>query len=644
MAWRRSRLYPRQVGHPRLPSAGVAAFSQQGGPGGRMDGSEPKTETRTEAGQSVVSLTTLAAITVTVILLYLARDIVIPLALAMLLAFVLSPLVSLLRRAGLPEIVAVSGAALSSGGLVGLVLILMGQELAQLVAEIPAYQANILAKIEGLLASGSDNVVFARLGRLGQSIAERLTTAMPSGGDGASLAAPMAVRVVDETGMPGIAARMALPLLIPIGQFALVFVLVVFMLLERAALRDRLVRLIGASDILATSHLLAEATTRVSTYLVTQLLVNAIYALPIGLGLWAIGLPNAAFFGMVTLVLRFVPFVGSALAALFPLVMAFAVFPDWTMVLATGALFLTVEALTSNIVEPWLYGARTGLSGLAVIVSSMFWTWLWGPVGLIIATPLTVCLLVLGRHVPRLRIFAILLGDAPALAPEVQLYDRLLTGRPVDILAQTGEAPGRATIAAFHDRRLLSALALAETDRAAGLLGEEVVARIETLASALLAEVQEVLDEEPEGETPAPVLRVRRVGVMGLRGGLDDLAALAVGQALAAAGAEVLTLTRTDAVEAESRIGTGGMLVCVALALPLTGTPLARLRRLKRRAPRLRLGLFCPLLPGTLAPHPPEGADFVCHDLGALTARLEPSVPVESPGRTEAAKASMKAS
>ena len=197
-------------------------------------------------------------------------------------------------------------------------------------------------------------------------------------------------------------------------------------------LRDRMIRLFGLGDVHRATSAISDAAKRIGRYLLMQLVVNILYGLPIGIGLFLIGVPNALLWALLATVLRFIPYLGPVLAAMFPIALSFAVDAGWTTPLLTVALFIAVELVTNNVLEPWLYGSSTGLSPLAIIVAAVFWTTLWGPVGLLLATPLTVCLVVLGRHVPQLQFLEVLLGDQPVLEPEVKFYQRLLAGERLD--------------------------------------------------------------------------------------------------------------------------------------------------------------------------------------------------------------------
>ncbi|MDZ4087533.1 MAG: AI-2E family transporter, partial [Tabrizicola sp.] len=438
-------------------------------------------------GHSIVSLTTLATIIAVVAILYVAQDLFLPLALGMLFAFILTPVVNYLRRWGLRDMPAVIVTVLAAGALVAAFVLVLAYQISQIGMNLPQYQGNVLTKVDTILDAGADSKIIAHLQGMVERISERISadpeTANPT----------MKVEVVEQPGVREWLTNIILPALAPVGIFGLIFVVVIFALLERATLRDRLVQLIGGANILATSRLLAEAGGRVSTYLLAQLLVNVIYAIPIWLGLWMIGVPNALFFGLVTLVLRFVPYIGSAISAILPLLMAFAVSPDWSLVLWTGALFLVVEFTTSNIIEPWFYGSRTGVSPLAVIVSAMFWTWLWGPMGLIIATPLTVCLVVIGHHVPSLRLFPIMFGDKPVLADSARLYDRLLAGRIIEFTEAATTSTSKHFLADYYDKTAIPALALAQADHSAGLLSDYQTQRIASAAWTLTEELDSVV-------------------------------------------------------------------------------------------------------------------------------------------------------
>lgn len=568
-----------------------------------------------EDGHSIVSLTTLATITVVCGILYVAKDLFLPLALGMLFAFILSPLVTRLRSLGMRDMPAVILTVMAAAVLMATFVLIFAYQISQIGMNLPQYQGNVLTKVDTLLDAGTDNKVVAHLQGMVDNISKRLETqTTKAGADDPT----MKVEVVEQAGIKGWLNDVILPVMAPVGTFFLIFVVVVFALLERAALRDRLVQLIGGSNILATSRLLADAGARVSTYLLAQLLVNIIYAVPIWLGLWMIGVPNALFFGLVTLVMRFVPYIGSAISAILPLLMAFAVSPDWSLVLWTGALFLVVELVTSNIIEPWFYGQRTGVSPLAVIVSAMFWTWLWGPMGLIIATPLTVCLVVIGTHVPSLRLFPIMFGDKPVLADSARLYDRLLAGRSFEFTEAAATSTAKSYLAAYYDKTAIPALALAQADHEAGLLSDYQAHRIASAAWTLTEELETVIEDElalaaggPAEDADSSLVANgvldglgRKFAVMGVATRLDGAAAQMVSQALRAEGAEALFLPTRAALPRTLGAFKPETLILVTLDPVQAATVDLQIRQLRRRLPGVRIGLAQWPGPSTDAPAP----------------------------------------
>jgi predicted PurR-regulated permease PerM len=248
---------------------------------------------------------------------------------------------------------------------------------------------------------------------------------------------------------------------------AIVVVLVVFFLIRRDDLRDRFIRLIGKSQVNVTIQMLEDAGTRVSRYLLMLLFINATYGIAAGIGLYFIGLPNAVLWGILATTLRFIPYLGPWLAAAMPIGLAMAISTGWVPPLLAIGLFVVLELLSNNVMEPWLYGKTTGVSVVAVLVAAVFWTWLWGIVGLLLATPLTVCLLVIGKHVPQLSFLDVLLGNEPVFAPARRVYQRLVAGDQEEAVELVEAACGDQSLVQVYDTMLISALALAETALAA---------------------------------------------------------------------------------------------------------------------------------------------------------------------------------
>jgi predicted PurR-regulated permease PerM len=602
----------------------------------------------------IISAGALGVIVVICAILYVARDLFLPLALGMLFAFILAPLVNRLRRLGLPDAPAVLITVLATASLVASFILVVAYQLSQIGANLPQYQGNVLTKMDSLLDAGQESQIVARLQQMVNNIAERVAEASPSAGSDGGATETVKVEVVQHSSVTDWVSGAILPILGPIAVFGLIAVVVVFALLERASLRGKLVQLIGGTNIPASSRLLAEAGARVSTYLVAQLLVNVIYAVPIGLGLWLIGVPNALFFGIVTLVMRFVPYIGSAISAILPLVMAFAVSPDWSLVLWTGALFLVVEAITSNVIEPRFYGQRTGVSPLAVIISAMFWTWLWGSMGLIIATPLTVCLVVIGLHVPGLRLFAILLGDKPVHEAS-QLYDRLLTGHSFAISDLATMTTGERYLSEYYDGTAIPALARAQADFQAGLLSESQQARVAQAAVVMIEDLETVVEDEltqgankqaidaaPDNDSDTTVLNNglldgvgRRIAIIPARTRLEEVVAAMIAQALRAEGAETRIMPQRVALLRSAKPTEDETIVLTSLDVTDWTALELQVRQLRRRYPTTRIGVA--LWPGgsealSSQDHQSKkrfaGADFVSLGMGELMSGcFEPVVP-----------------
>ncbi|MDZ4395842.1 AI-2E family transporter [Cypionkella sp.] len=551
-------------------------------------------------GATRITVGQLTAVVGVAAVLFVAQDVFVPLAIAMLITFALSPLVTALRRRGLPLLWSVLIVVALAFSLIAVFSFVVASQLAQLAQNLPIFQSNIIHKVEGLKDTGGENGLASRLFDMITAISTEIGAALPSGAD-----KPMPVEVVQSSNALAFLENLVLPLVSPIATIGLVIVVVIFMLLEREDLRDRFIRLVGTNDLYRTTQVLEEAGGRVANYLLVQLLVNTIYAVPIGVGLYFIGVPNPVLWGLLTLVLRFVPYIGSALAAAFPLFLAFAVAPDWSAVLWTGALFITIELITSNIIEPWLYGSRTGVSPLAIIVAAIFWTFLWGPLGLILSTPLTVCLVVLGRHIPQFALFDILFGDEPVLAAHAKLYQRMLAGDAIEATFGATEALEEVDVVDYHQTTMIPALLLAQDDSERGVLTPDQQNRLATVAHAVVkdleAEMQAERDAPTEDALPGLGLRV---GVVGGRSSLDDVAAAVLAQVLQTEGAAArfsphldLAPSRLAALETAD---TDCLLLCYLDPRPARAS-LLHVRRIKRAAPHLRVGVVILQMPGDLA-------------------------------------------
>jgi predicted PurR-regulated permease PerM len=413
--------------------------------------------------------------------LYFAREILIPLAFALTLTLILSPAVSWLNKIHVSRAAAVLTVMLISMGMMGAVAWTMASQLIDVANELPNYRENITAKMAAMRTptKGALGRATASVQELAKELSttETLTGASPPPGRstrrGPSVQSnvPMPVEVVDppRNGLQYI-RDITKAFIAPFSITGIVLIFTVFMLLKKEDLRNRLLRLVGLGQLNVVTQALDDATQRVSRYLLMQFLVNAAFGFLIGLGLYFIGIPYAALWGAVGGLLRLVPYVGTLVAGALPLALSMIVFNAWAPPLMVLGLYIVLELITGNVVEPWLYGAHTGISSLAILVSAVFWTVLWGPAGLILSTPLTVCLLVLGRYVPQLSFLHILLGDEPVLEPQARLYQRLLAMDQAEAQSVVDTFLKEHSLIELYDSVLIPALILAEQDRHRGAI------------------------------------------------------------------------------------------------------------------------------------------------------------------------------
>jgi predicted PurR-regulated permease PerM len=458
--------------------------------------------TRSSKSPASSGILNIAILAVVVAVLYLAREILIPLAFAVTLSLILAPAVAWLvklRMARIPAALLVMVVAVAGAGAIGWIIF---NDLVDVANQLPGYRENIHKKLEAIRApnTGAVGRAAASVKELGKELANPPTPVVPPpaadrAGRRAAPAAPshpVAVQVVETPANELSYVRdMVQPFLRPVGVAGMVLIFSLFLMIGHNDLRDRLFRVVGVGQLNVMTVALDDAARRVSKYLLLQLLVNAAFGVLCGTGLYLIGVPYAVLWGAVAAILRIVPYVGSLVAAALPLILSLAVFDHWMHPLLVFLLFAALELVTGNWVEPWLYGTHTGVSALALILTTVFWTVLWGPAGLILSTPLTVCVVVFGRYVPQFAFLHILLGDEPALAVEARFYQRLLAmddqeARSVIELYRTDH-----TLLELCDSVLIPALTLAEHDRHKGALDQ-------TREEFLFLSVKEMLTELAE--------------------------------------------------------------------------------------------------------------------------------------------------
>lgn len=598
------------------------------------------------AAPPVSSTAMVGAIVVVVGALYVGSDILIPLALAILLSFMLRPVVIRLQRFGLGRIPAVLAVVLLLFvALLGLGAIVANQ-VVNLADNLPRYEWNLRTKIRDLRTAIPSGGVVERTSDMLRDLGEELGKATtPTEGEtkseGAAAAPePVLVRIQQPEASPLQTLReVGGPLVAPIATAGLVVVFVIFMLLQREDLRDRILRLVGASDVARATEAMDDAAKRISRYLLMQLIINVLYGIPVGIGLYFLGVPNPILWGLFATVLRFVPYLGPVIAALVPIALSFAVAPGWTTPLLTIALFVTLELFSNNVLEPWLYGSSTGLSPVAVLVAAVFWTTLWGPVGLLLSTPLTVCLVVLGRHVPRLGFFHVLLGEEPALAPELKFYQRLLARDPDEATELAEEYLEDESLDKLYDAVIMPALGLAEQDRLRGSLDR---ATVQGIAEDMIGVIEELAEDEERAPDEVAVRDAGAILCIGPRNGLDEAAAAMLARLLRQGGLGAATLSR-DAVTGRNlaRLERQGVaLICLSYVNPAATQHAHRLtRRLRQHfGPEVRImvGLWAarPAAEAREELLQAVGADLLATSLGQAVRQIaegaQPAEPAEA--------------
>jgi len=439
------------------------------------------------------TLINLAVAALIIAALYAGREIFVPVALAVLLSFVLAPFVIRMQSWRIPRTLSVLVVVFVGFSIIFSLGGLMVSQATRLAKELPGYQQTLRDKVESLRGLTGGSGTLERASKVLKDLKTELQNSETGGkpGIGNPLGQPADKPITVEVKQPDPGALTTLvaiiePLLSPLTTTGIVVIFVVFILLQRQDLRNRFVRLAGSQDIQRTTAALDEAGERLSRLFLTQIAFNAAFGLAIGIGLGLIGVPSAPLWGLIAMILRFVPYIGALISAIFPLILAAAVGSGWEMLLLTAALFAVLELLAGQVIEPLVYGHSTGLSPVAIIVSASFWTWLWGPVGLVLATPLTVCLVVVGRHVDRLQFLDIMLGDQPPLTPPQLVYQRMLAGDPIEAAEQARSFLKDASLEDYYDAILLNGLRLAVADSRLGYLDEERLDRILSTVTELV--------------------------------------------------------------------------------------------------------------------------------------------------------------
>jgi predicted PurR-regulated permease PerM len=563
---------------------------------------------RPNASKDLFHLLAVVVAVVVIVTLYFARIVLIPFALALLFTFILTPLVKILERARFGRIPSALLVVLLALGACGAVGWTVTKQFSQVVDQLPDYKANIRTKLTSL--HWSSHHALDNASQTMTEISKDLATAPTAQRSGESTlthptlmrptpeAKPIPVEIVKPPALPLESMQNVLGLL---ASVLIVLVFTIFMLIRREDLRNRLISLAGDGNLQLVTQTLDDASARVSRYLLLQFVVNTCYGIFIGTCLHFIGLPGALLWGVIVGTLRFLPYIGPPLGGIMPLLLSLAVFDGWTRPLIVLGLFVFTELIVSNLVEPLLYGIHTGISSLAILVAAIFWTAIWGPIGLVLSTPLTVCLLVVGRHVPRLRFLQILLGDEPPLTPDSRFYQRLLAMDHEEARqVLEGYLEGK-TLEELYDSVLIPALSLAEQDRHEN--------RLEDASQKFICQsTRELIDElwEPGGEHAAAAGGGREDGELSSNEALhdrdsrkilclpardeaDEIVAIMLAQVLETAGHQAQCVPLGTAAEMLAQVKEERPDVVCISALPPFAIPHARSLYAKLRAQDSRL-------------------------------------------------------
>jgi predicted PurR-regulated permease PerM len=570
---------------------------------------------------------TLAIAGVVVSFLYFGREILIPLALASLLSFVLWPIIALMRKAHVGRVTSVLAAfVLTIGGLAALGAVMTFQ-VSELVSDLPRYESNLREKVKALKGASTPSAAMEKAADAIQGLQDELkkddrvepspgspsqsqaspTTVQPPVGNSSN---PIVVEIHERSSnVLQTYQDLVKPLISPLTTTALVMLFLLFILMQREDLRDRALRLAGGADLQRSTLAMNDAADRLSRFFAIQLALNSAFGIVIGAGLALIGVPSPVLWGMLASLMRFVPYVGSLIAAIFPIALAAAVDPSWSMVIATAALFLVAEPVAGQVLEPMLYGKNTGLSPVAVVVSALFWTLMWGPVGLLLSTPLTVCLVVLGKHIPALSFLNVALGDEPALAPEQRLYQRLLTGDAGEAAAVAEEDCKPLGMTSYYSDVARKTISMAHLDAVRGRLDRDAQHEFLTTIHELIADLSdydlngpvagakiEIPDSSVQTsniESSNSVAHNRKLKIVCLptRSALDEAASELCSQLLLKNGlnSEVLRRSEIEALAA-SLLSAPHTFVCLSYfgsSSPLHVRSLVR--RLKQIAPQIQI-------------------------------------------------------
>lgn len=591
---------------------------------------------RTRPNDSGSPLLTLASIVVAIAALHLAKEILVPLALAIFLSFLLTPLADRLESWGLGRIPSVISVVAVTFMILGLLGWIVTSQLVDLSVQLPDWKDEIIVKIQELKP---DSAVLDKVTQTIDEVSQKVSEEAPPSGSDADAASsaetssaagtaakanegaglldrltqqikapanqePMEVRVVGLPPSPLEQIQNWLgPIVAPLSAAGIAIVLVIFILLRREDQRNRLLQLFGASNLHASTEALTDVTERVSKYLRMQFLINAGYGICVGVGLATIGVPSAITWGVLSFSLRFLPYIGPWLSAVMPLTVSLATSTGWTEPMFVAGLFIVLELLVNNVAEPMLYGRSTGVSGVGVIIAAIFWTWVWGPIGLVLAMPLTVCVVVMSKYIPGLQFLSILLGDQSALSVPERIYQRLLAGDCEEAVEQAAETVTTGSLVESYDQGVIPALIMAEKDRHGGRLHDEQTIVVYETARDLVDDLDElaaardaavVREEAASGDKAEPAVasdrEPLRVLCIPLRDEADDIGAAMLSKLLSrervAVDLGAVTALTSELVDSVDALHADVVILSIVPPLPPRSSRLL-CRRLHDRYPQL---------------------------------------------------------
>jgi predicted PurR-regulated permease PerM len=517
-------------------------------------------------------------------ILYFGRDILIPVALAVLLSILLAPVVRGLQRIRFPKAVAVLITVVLAFSIVAVISGLVASTLTNLAADLPRYESSLREKAQNLKSMTTGGGTLERAANVLKDLRAELEVTPPEAAATEPEAKPIPVEVHEAVG-PFDSILTVLGVLVhPMTQFGIVVLMVCFILIYREDLRDRMIRLAGTSDIHRTTTAMDEAGKRLSRLFATQLAINAATGVIIGAALFLLGIPGALLWGVLVTVLRFIPYVGTFLTSVFPIIIAVAVGKDWTLALLTLVTVVGVETVVGQVLEPLFFGKSTGVSPVAVVAAAAFWTAIWGPIGLILATPITIVLLVVGRHIESLQFLDVLLGAEPVLTPEHAFYQRMLANDPVEAAEHATLFEEKGQLAQYLSEVAIPGLLLAQRDRDRKVLMPDREVNIVTAYSDLLEELW------PDADTKAD--EASSVIVVSAHGALNFAAALSVSALLRLKGVPHRLLAE-DAIQPgkfPDEAAKGADTVCLCYLVAPSQAKYSYLeRRLKARLPEAKV-------------------------------------------------------